>query len=359
MRRFVVRLAVFALVFLTVAEVGFRTVVPAAQLPYQVQDTEDMVLRLAPSPTASGYYSIGRLARQRLRWQVNQAGWNSTVEYRPAAARSRPCIAVIGNSFVEGFHTDVDSGLTATLARELHSQYDVYNFGKSAVVASQMVHVAHYVQHHFAPEVYVFVLNHASLRESVVNFGGVAYNQLFRWTDGDLVDVPPEQYQPNPLRLIRAHSALGRYLYNNAGGIHGFRTVRQEATQRNSAEAEARARAEQPVLELVAQRVVSDIRADHPDALVLFVLDGDREGMYDLRRPARAAAREPLPGGSVPRARLRLPRPHRRFLAGLPPGPAAFRVRRQLPLESARRVGGGAGHRGLAARRDGAAGGPH
>jgi hypothetical protein len=194
---------------------------------------------------------------------------------------------VIGNSFVEGFHTDVDSGLTATLARELHSQYDVYNFGKSAVVASQMVHVAHYVQHHFAPEVYVFVLNHASLRESVVNFGGVAYNQLFRWTDGNLVDVPPEQYQPNPLRLIRAHSALGRYLYNNAGGIHGFRTVRQEATQRNSAEAEARARAEQPVLELVAHRVVSDIRADHPDALVLFVLDADREGMYECgARPA-------------------------------------------------------------------------
>jgi hypothetical protein len=280
--RFFVRLALFTLVFLAVAEVWFRAVVPAAHLPYQVQDSQDMVLCLAPTPATTGHFSVGRLARQRSRWQVNEAGWNSTVAYRPAAERRKPCVAVIGNSFVEGFHTDVDSGIAATLARELRADYDVYNFGKSAVVASQMVHVAHYVERHFAPEVYVFVLNHGSLRESIRNFGGVAYNHQYRWENGSLADVPPEHYEPNILRFVRAHSALGRYVYNNAGGIRGFRMVRQETTQPTGALAAARSRQEGPALALAAHRIVADVRADHPDARILFVLDADRQSMYDL-----------------------------------------------------------------------------
>lgn len=289
MRPFILRLALFTLVFLAVAEVWFRVVVPAAHMPYQVQDTEDLVLRLAGSPAATGQFTLGRLARQRARWQVNEAGWNSPIAYLPAAQRANPCVAVIGNSFVEGLHTDIDSGVVAGLARELQPGYDVYNFGKSAVVASQMVRVARYVDRLYAPEVFVFVLNHGSLRDSVRNFHGVPYNHQFRWENGGLVDVPAERYQPNPLRAVRAYSALGRYLYNNAGGLFGLRMVRQQAAPRTDALAAARAGEEQPVLAQVARRVVGDIRADHPEALILFVMDADRQSMYEL-----AARPEPL-----------------------------------------------------------------
>jgi hypothetical protein len=72
-------------------------------------------------------------------------------------------VAIIGNSYVEGFYADVDSGLSASIEHELDRSQVVYSFGKSGVIASQMVRVASYAQHHFAPETFVFILNHGSL----------------------------------------------------------------------------------------------------------------------------------------------------------------------------------------------------
>jgi hypothetical protein len=280
-RGFLLQAVGFTLVAVVIAEVVLRTLVPASCPPFQMQDQTYGILRLEGSPARAGLFTVGRLARDRARWRLNAEGWNSAIEYRPAAERARPCLAVVGNSYVEGFYADVDSGLTATLQRELSPQVDVYNFGRSGVVAAQMVRVARYAGERFAPETFVFVLNHESLRSSVRDFGYVIYNAQYKSAGDDLVEVPPETYAPNRLMRLHTYSAVARYLYHNAAALRNRAAIRVQAVQRADAKAAAQVADERPVLAAAAAKIVGTIRAEHPAATILFVMDADRRAMYD------------------------------------------------------------------------------
>lgn len=279
MLRFYLRTAAIGLVAFLTAEIVLRTLVPASQPPFQVQDHG--VLRLEGSPARHGVFTVGRLARERARWRLNDAGWNSPIEYRPRGERTRPAVAVVGNSYVEGFYADFDSGLTAMLQETLFPQQDVYGFGKSGVVASQMVMVARQVQERFAPETYVFVLNHESLRGSVRDLGYVIYNMQYTSGADGLVEVPAETYTANRLMRLHTYSAVARYLYNNAAALKNRAAIRVQAVQREDAAALAKSADEQPLLAAAAARIVRTIRDDHPGARLLFVMDADRRTMYD------------------------------------------------------------------------------
>jgi len=287
MTRFLVRLALFCLVLGVVCEVWFRTVVPASMAPFQTQDPEFMVLHMIPEPARSGRFTVGRLATVRTRWHINNAGWNSSVDYAPAAERERPCVAVIGNSYVEGFYADVDSGLTAALARDLDGRADVYNLGKSGVVMSQAVRVARYAEARFAPEVLVFVMNHGSLASSLRNLGYRIYNAQYLWEDGVLRELAPSRYRPNRWLRPLHRSAFLRYLYLNAGAVRGFGAIRQEAVQQDDPLAEQRYEDERPLYEATARKLLATVQAEHPDAVLLFVHDADRRRMVETgTRPA-------------------------------------------------------------------------
>ncbi len=281
MWKFTFRVAAFCAVFLIVAEVVLRTVVPASHPPFQAQDPEFGILTLDGSPTRSGRFTVGKLARERTTWRLNRAGWNSPIEYAGPDGRERPCVAVIGNSYVEGFYADVDAGLTAALARELDGSCDVYNFGKSGVIAPQMVRVARYAQHHFAPEILVFVLNHGSLRSALRNFGFVITNEQYLWKDGRLETIPPTAYAPNRLMRLHTHSALIRYLYHNAAILKTRAAIRQESVQRNDPLASEQPEDERRLMELVARRITGTLRAEHPEAAILLVMDADSRRMYE------------------------------------------------------------------------------
>lgn len=281
MLRFLRRGIVFGLVFVLVAEIFFRTVVPASQPPFQVQDAEFGILRLEGSPARSGQFTVGRLARARTRWRLNAAGWNSPREYLPRAERDRPCVAVIGNSYVEGFYADFDAGLSAALERELGGRQVVYNFGKSGVIAPQMVRVARYVERHFAPETFVFILNHGSLRSALRNAKYVITNEQYRWEQGQLEILPPSTYHPNRLMRLHTYSALVRYLYHNAAVLKSRDAIRLESVQRNDPQADPELADEQSLFAAVAQDITARLRAEHPQAAILLVMDADRRRMYE------------------------------------------------------------------------------
>jgi hypothetical protein len=235
---------------------------------------------------------VGRLAARRTRWHINDAGWNSTREYRPAAERDRLCVAVIGNSYVQGFHADVDSGLTATLDRQLGDAATVYNLGKSGVVMPQAVRVARYAAHHFDPEVLVLVMTQSSLRAALRNFGYRIHNTQYLYQDGELRELPPSRYEPRTWLRWPHHSAFARYLYLNAGVVRGFGAIRQQARQRNDPLAEQRHAQERPLMVAAAQEVIATLKAEHPRRQLLFVHDGDRRQMYETRAeppPLRAS----------------------------------------------------------------------
>jgi hypothetical protein len=281
MWRFLWRGATFGAFFVLIAELFFRTVVPSSQPPFQTYDPEFGILRLEGSPARNGQFTVGRLARDRTRWRLNQAGWNSPREYAALGERDRPCIAIIGNSYVEGFYADVDSGLTAALERELEMRSVAYNFGKSGVNAPQMLRVSGYVQHHFAPETFVFVLNYGSLRSAVRNFGFLVSNEQYEWTEDKITLIPPTEYRPNRLMRLHTYSAFVRYLYHNAGVLKTRAAIRQEAVQRNDPLTASKVADEIPMLTSAARDILRRTREAHPQARILFVMDGDRRRMYE------------------------------------------------------------------------------
>ena len=59
--RFVVRAAIFFLVFGVVAEVWLRTVMPACETPVPYQQQPSTIYRFDPHGPTSGLYSVGRL----------------------------------------------------------------------------------------------------------------------------------------------------------------------------------------------------------------------------------------------------------------------------------------------------------
>lgn len=280
---FLCRGAAFGVFFMIVVEVFFRTVIPSSQPPFQAYNSRFGILHHEGCPARSGQFTAGRLARTRSQWHINEAGWNSPREYLPRAERDRPCVAVIGNSYVEGFYADVDSGITGALERHLGPNGVAYNFGKSGVNAAQMLRVARYAKSEFAPETFVFVINHSSLRASIRDFGFLVSNEQYAWKDGAFDLVPPTEYRPNRVMRLRTYSAFVRYLYHNAAVLKTRAAIKQEAIQRNDPLATARQTDEAPLLEATARDIALRARSELSGSRVIFLMDSDRKRMYETR----------------------------------------------------------------------------
>jgi hypothetical protein len=115
----------------------------------------------------------------------------------------------------------------------------------------------------------------------VRDFGYVIYNAQYRATAQGLTEVPPEHYAPNRVMRLHTYSAVARYLYHNAAALRTRAAIRQQAVQRNDAQAAVQVADERPLLEAAAREVVRTIRTEHHDAVVLFVMDADRRTMYE------------------------------------------------------------------------------
>lgn len=286
LKRFIIRVFVFAAVFVLAGELFFRFVVPASRGPYQARDDKYQILKMDIGRHKEGRFTVGRFARHRFRWTINDQGWNSDIEFLPRDRRQTGCIAMVGASYVEGFYVDVDRTLPAELSKAIGSGWDVYNLGKSGVNAAQSVLVARYTRDVFEPDVYVFVMNHGAIRSSVRDFGYLAFNSQYKTAGDGLEELPPSVYTPNPITRNMRESAILSYLWMNRKAIRGFQAIRQEAKQKSGDDASMSWERERPILEMAADRIVAALRHDHPGARLLVVTDADRHTLYETgKRP--------------------------------------------------------------------------
>ena len=126
---FLKKLALFSLFLLVGLELVFRTVIPAAEIPAGFQDPVYQIMSLDQDVREDGHNSLGRLGRPRFAWHVNNFGFNSIYDYKIPADREAPCVAVIGNSFVEGLYGDADKHLAAQIQTAMGPAAEVYNLG--------------------------------------------------------------------------------------------------------------------------------------------------------------------------------------------------------------------------------------
>lgn len=193
----------------------FRLILPATQFPRWSFDTAHKMLRYDSAAGTAGLLTRGPLARQRTHFRVNNYGWNSEIDYVPNPPK--PLIAIIGDSFIEGFSVDPENSISAHLRKMLDGRYEVYRFGISGAPLSQYLHIARYVREVFNPQILVVSVVHNDFDEMLVSATS-RRNKGMLYVDvggAGVTEQPIETYTQNPLSTFMRNSALMRYFYFN------------------------------------------------------------------------------------------------------------------------------------------------
>jgi hypothetical protein len=282
---FLLRVAVFALVFGVVAEVWLRTVMPAAEVPLLYQQQPATIYRFDPHRSTSGLFTVGRLCLRGGEWHTNNAGWNSGVDYAPAAERGRALIALFGDSYIEGFLTDSDQHIDAFLPKMLPGT-DSYAFGVSGWYLEQYVAVSRYAQERYQPDVLAIFIDNEDVTDSVREDGTPS---PFWWQIGArgaaFEELPPTAVKTVTRKaLLAKKSALVRYLRYNAKltlpgmpnvGVPQPRTGGEASGEGDTAGAAAPADGAWRDLLPAADFMVGRLCAQYPGTPIVFVAYSD------------------------------------------------------------------------------------
>lgn len=266
-------------------EILFRTLVPACEMPFALFDPDENLLRFDTRGPRTGLYTAGTLSQLRAHWHINNYGWNSSIDYSPRASRSRPLIAIIGDSFIEGFQTDVDKNIAAVLRRSFEAEADVYAFGMSGAPLSEYLHLCRYVRKTFAPDIIVILVIHNDFDESLADVGNKSHqHQLtFEFKEGQLREHPPAAYVPSRVRRVVARSALFRYLVLNASVPQRIEMLRNRFLSRQGDfNANIDVNSVTPLRETIralTTYLVEKIR-DESAGCVVFMMDAPRRDIY-------------------------------------------------------------------------------
>ena len=145
-------------------ELIFRFIIPAAESPDRFFDKNTNLVKLAPNQ--EGVFTMGKTARYRSKWRVNNHGWNHSDDYTFENTGGIPRICIIGDSYVEAKHIDVAESMGVIL-NELLPGYQTYSFGISGAPFSQYLQMARYVARHYQPDVLVVLLVHNDFDQSI------------------------------------------------------------------------------------------------------------------------------------------------------------------------------------------------
>lgn len=274
--RLLLSLVLFGLVFGGVAEVWLRTVMPAAEKPVPYQAQPSTIWRHDPNGQTTGVYTVGRRCLHGGAWHINNAGWNSAVDYQPAAERSQPMIAIFGDSFIDGFDTDVDEHVDAYLPQLLPGT-DAYAFGAAGWYLEQYVAVSRYVAEQYRPDLLVIVIDDGDVTDSL---SGGAMSAPYFWhidPSGHSFDevAPSAAYRASLKVQLVKKSALVNYLYYNAEltlpGINRPVVIAPPSAGAGAPPDGAWRDLVPPARVMVAQLV-----RDHPRVPIVFAVHGDR-----------------------------------------------------------------------------------
>jgi hypothetical protein len=81
-------------------------------------------------PNIEGFWNRGGLKELANHYKINEQGFNSTKDYSKIN-NNKINIAIIGDSYIEGFHTDVEKSIGRILENETDNQVEVHEYGHS------------------------------------------------------------------------------------------------------------------------------------------------------------------------------------------------------------------------------------
>jgi hypothetical protein len=270
------------------------------------------------APNQSGVWIKGLNGEISGQYRFNAAGWNSIHEYTSTKPDSTLRIAVIGDSYVEALHVDVDRAFPALLetalqnspACNIHASIEVYSFGYSGSPLSQHLNLMRYVAERYEPDMYIVTIIDNDFDESLNSWSrtrsgrflvnGPEVFMTFRLNDtGQFEEVKPRSYEPSKIRRIALSFALGRYLYGNLriqesipqaiGTLRNLRPSSPTGTMESvgpSSDQPLGSVADTLMAQLI-EHILGEMQtvAERTDSSLLLVMDADRYAIYEGRQP--------------------------------------------------------------------------
>lgn len=277
MKHFIIKLGTFLILLLLIVEVFFRTVIPASNQPFYSQDKRFMIMKFDTTGSKIGKFSTGRLAEYVVPWRVNNDGWNSGIDYAKIGNRKKDLVAVIGDSYVEGFYVKWSDHFASRLSTYLHDKYDVYAFGASGMPFSQYILTARYLKEMYGPK---YVICYVGRNDFVGSIANQVRNpisfQLFRDENDSLLEKMPQIHKPSVMRFAY-YSAFIRYLIANTGMTLGMASKDNQEIKPNNGQKNQK---ENNHLD-VARYILSKLYVENPGTEFIFLIDGSRQAIYE------------------------------------------------------------------------------
>lgn len=195
---------------LLLLELVFTFIFPASNTPELVYDDTNHLLKFKPGN--QGVSTIGAWAEQPYHWQINQAGWNSTVEYD--TTDRRPLIAIIGDSYIQAVGADIEKSYPSLLRNQIGAKYRMYQFGVSGSPMSQYLNVSRYVQKTYHPQIMIFNIVHNDFLETLKPFTSLGKGFMCLDSTTFKEEYLSPKHFSTPIELSRK-SHLIRYLMRN------------------------------------------------------------------------------------------------------------------------------------------------
>ena len=215
-RKLLFRLLVLALgaaLAFVLAEVGLRLFVPVTDVAWHFWDS---VLGARVTPGQSGVYV--RPGGPYGHYAFNDQGWNYPQNY---VVRNEPGtlrVCVIGDSYVEAMHVELDDSL-ALVGQRAMTEAGVpaqwYPFALSGFGMAQYYLVLHHYVAYYHPDVVIVVLVPNDLYDSspFLLSTNIGYTTLHVDQEGTVQLFPARRFRPSRVRRLVYSTALGRFLF--------------------------------------------------------------------------------------------------------------------------------------------------
>ncbi len=268
---------------LAILELGFRTVLPASEMPFVRYLSDYQILALDPSVQQSGVYTLGLDARIRGRWQLNPQGWNSSVDYSEPRRGLR--VAIVGDSYVEALQVNQADSFPEKLRTLLEADCQVFQFGVSGANLADYLRMVRYVNAEFSPDTIIvnLVRNDFELSLAEQSSEG-SYRSKFAIRDGTVTEVSPVPYEPQRLRRLAGHSAVVRYLVFNAE-FRGWMQPKASSPEASARQAPRRPSKLENQLQSAIRYAFATLAGENVSRRVIVVLDADRSAIYQREPP--------------------------------------------------------------------------
>ncbi|MGW9685997.1 hypothetical protein [Flagellimonas sp. 2504JD1-5] len=155
MTRFLLKIGLYGLLIFVILEVLVRIFHLYDDRPTRFVDS-DGINKWIPGQTAYAVY--GNRVQNKSAYSINKSGFNSYREFEPSHDKIE--IALIGDSFIEGFHQDYTNSIGKKIENKIDG-IEVYEYGHASNDFADQLYLIYKNQGHFSKiDHYVFYLRY-------------------------------------------------------------------------------------------------------------------------------------------------------------------------------------------------------